>query len=78
MNGTDTVEPWNVVELVLITVVLTLLIVACVVGNCFVLSAIILERDLRSRPQCYLIFSLALADLLVRLLFSCRRRVAAR
>lgn len=44
---------------------LTVLIMACIVGNLFVIVAILIERDLRSRPQYYLIFSLAVADLLV-------------
>ncbi|CAD5215900.1 unnamed protein product [Bursaphelenchus okinawaensis] len=47
--------------------VLLILILFCVVGNFFVIMAIVLERDLRSRPQYYLIFSLACADLLVGL-----------
>lgn len=47
--------------------VLLILILCCVVGNFFVIMAILLERDLRSRPQYYLIFSLACADLLVGL-----------
>jgi 5-hydroxytryptamine receptor 1 len=46
--------------------VLLTLILCCVVGNFFVIMAILLERDLR-RPQYYLIFSLACADLLVGL-----------
>lgn len=48
-----------------IGVVLCILILACVIGNFFVIVAILIERDLRSRPQYYLIFSLAVADLLV-------------
>uniref|UniRef100_A0A1I7SSV4 G_PROTEIN_RECEP_F1_2 domain-containing protein n=1 Tax=Bursaphelenchus xylophilus TaxID=6326 RepID=A0A1I7SSV4_BURXY len=47
--------------------ILLILILFCVVGNFFVIMAILLERDLRSRPQYYLIFSLACADLLVGL-----------
>ncbi|CAI4228820.1 unnamed protein product [Auanema sp. JU1783] len=38
---------------------------SCVIGNVFVLLAICCERDLRNRPQYYLIFSLAVADLIV-------------
>ncbi|VDK81023.1 unnamed protein product [Gongylonema pulchrum] len=47
---------------------LTVLIMACIVGNLFVIVAILTERDLRNRPQYYLIFSLAVADLLVGLI----------
>lgn len=42
-----------------IGIVLFVIIIFCVVGNLFVISAILMERDLRSRPQYYLIFSLA-------------------
>uniref|UniRef100_A0AC35TS04 G_PROTEIN_RECEP_F1_2 domain-containing protein n=1 Tax=Rhabditophanes sp. KR3021 TaxID=114890 RepID=A0AC35TS04_9BILA len=50
---------------VCIGTLLIVLIVFCVVGNFMVILAILLERELRSRPQYYLIFSLAVADLLV-------------
>ncbi|CAJ0579176.1 unnamed protein product, partial [Mesorhabditis spiculigera] len=53
------------VELVLVSTVLIVLILACVIGNLFVILAIMMERDLRGRPQYYLIFSLAVADLIV-------------
>lgn len=54
-------------ERVIIGFLLLVLILFCVIGNFFVILAILLERDLRSRPQYYLIFSLAIADLLVGL-----------
>ncbi|WKY01682.1 hypothetical protein Q1695_015581 [Nippostrongylus brasiliensis] len=54
-----------VMESVTLAAVLLLLILFCVVGNAFVIAAIALERDLRGRPQYYLIFSLAVADLIV-------------
>jgi hypothetical protein len=44
---------------------LLILILVCVLGNLLVILAILFERDLRSRPQYYLIFSLAVADLMV-------------
>ncbi|VDL78133.1 unnamed protein product [Nippostrongylus brasiliensis] len=53
-----------VMESVTLAAVLLLLILFCVVGNAFVIAAIALERDLRGRPQYYLIFSLAVADLI--------------
>jgi hypothetical protein len=48
---------------------LLILILLCVLGNLLVILAILCERDLRSRPQYYLIFSLAVADLMVLFLF---------
>ncbi|EGT46797.1 hypothetical protein CAEBREN_09468 [Caenorhabditis brenneri] len=53
------------VQTVILASVLLLLILSCFIGNLFVILAIIMERDLRGRPQYYLIFSLAVADLLV-------------
>ncbi|GMT18673.1 hypothetical protein PFISCL1PPCAC_9970 [Pristionchus fissidentatus] len=49
---------------------LVLLCVVCIVGNTFVILAVCLERELRARPQFYLIFSLAVADLVVGLFVS--------
>lgn len=48
---------------------LVVIIMACIIGNLFVIVAILVERDLKTRPQYYLIFSLAVADLLVSLTF---------
>ncbi|CAJ0597211.1 unnamed protein product [Cylicocyclus nassatus] len=55
-------------ESVTLAGILLLLILFCVIGNLFVLVAIAWERDLRGRPQYYLIFSLAVADLVVGLI----------
>jgi 5-hydroxytryptamine receptor 1 len=69
MNNITAVAPppWHLVELVSIAMVLITLILTCIIGNLFVILAIVLERDLRSRPQYWLVFSLACADLLVGL-----------
>ena len=64
---TDESSPLSLWQSIAIGSVLLVLILCCVVGNFFVIMAILLERDLRSRPQYYLIFSLACADLLVGL-----------
>ncbi|CAI5445278.1 unnamed protein product [Caenorhabditis angaria] len=53
------------IQTVILASVLLLLILSCVIGNFFVILAILSERDLRGRPQYYLIFSLAVADLIV-------------
>ncbi|EYC30605.1 hypothetical protein Y032_0005g2744 [Ancylostoma ceylanicum] len=55
-------------ESLTLAAVLLLLILFCVIGNVFVIVAIACERDLRGRPQYYLIFSLAVADLVVGLI----------
>ncbi|KAK6745347.1 hypothetical protein RB195_011837 [Necator americanus] len=55
-------------ESLTLAAILLLLILFCVIGNVFVIVAIAWERDLRGRPQYYLIFSLAVADLVVGLI----------
>ncbi|CAB3402771.1 unnamed protein product [Caenorhabditis bovis] len=55
-------------QTVILASVLLLLILSCVIGNLFVILAIFMERDLRARPQFLLIFSLAVADLIVGLI----------
>lgn len=72
-NGTGAIDdgvegPLGFWPSIVIGSLLLLLILCCVVGNFFVILAILVERDLRSRPQYYLIFSLAIADLLVGLI----------
>jgi len=54
----------------LLTTVMTLagVILTTIVGNAFVIAAVVLERNLRSHVANYLIASLAVADLLVALL----------
>lgn len=41
---------WNLLELISIGCVLVIIILSCVIGNLFVIMAILFERDLR-RPQ---------------------------
>lgn len=60
--------PFEFWQSVAVGSLLLLLILFTVVGNFFVILAILLERDLRGRPQYYLIFSLAVADLMVGLI----------
>lgn len=68
LTAIDEAGPLGLWESIAIGSVLLILILCCVIGNFFVIMAILLERDLRSRPQYYLIFSLACADLLVGLI----------
>ncbi|VIO92525.1 Uncharacterized protein BM_BM7828 [Brugia malayi] len=55
----------NAMKMAIIGALLVVLILGCIIGNLFVIVAILTERDLKARPQYYLIFSLAIADLLV-------------
>ncbi|KAK6012355.1 hypothetical protein OSTOST_22499 [Ostertagia ostertagi] len=71
----DSLRPF--MEAVTLAAVLLLLILFCVIGNLFVIIAIACERDLRGRPQYYLIFSLAVADLIVSLYFDICRSIVA-
>ena len=48
--------------------VLGAIILATVVGNAFVIAAVVLERNLRTHVANYLVASLAVADLMVALL----------
>lgn len=62
----DSLRPF--MESLTLAAILLLLILSCVIGNVFVIVAIAWDRDLRGRPQYYLIFSLAVADLIVGLI----------
>ncbi|KJH45538.1 hypothetical protein DICVIV_08416 [Dictyocaulus viviparus] len=63
----ETLRPF--IESVTLATILLLLILFCVIGNSFVIAAIVCERDLRIRPQYYLIFSLAVADLILQSIY---------
>lgn len=66
-NGTENVTSlWheNLVVVVTVSIVLSLVIVATVIGNIFVMAAILMERNLRTVSN-YLVLSLAVADLMV-------------
>jgi len=58
----------DVAELLATVVTLGVVILATIVGNAFVIAAVVLERNLRSHVANYLVASLAVADLLVALL----------
>ncbi|MCP9258169.1 SERotonin/octopamine receptor family [Dirofilaria immitis] len=68
LNLTEAVDTTNAMKVAIIGAFLTVLIMACIIGNLFVITAILVERDLKNQPQYYLIFSLAIADLLVGLI----------
>lgn len=63
----SSVQPFGMVHLFVTSTVLGVIILATVVGNVFVIAAIVLERNLRNVAN-YLIASLAVADLLVAVL----------
>ncbi|KFM69407.1 5-hydroxytryptamine receptor 2A, partial [Stegodyphus mimosarum] len=54
----------NLVQMLLLTILLGLIILATVVGNVFVIAAVFLERNLQTEGN-YLVLSLAVADLMV-------------
>ncbi|XP_055888586.1 5-hydroxytryptamine receptor-like [Biomphalaria glabrata] len=54
-------------HLVVTSVILGLFVLCCIIGNCFVIAAVILERSLHNVAN-YLILSLAVADLMVAVL----------
>ncbi|VBB33132.1 unnamed protein product, partial [Acanthocheilonema viteae] len=65
LNLTEGEDLADALKMATIGALLAVLIMACIIGNLFVIVAILIERDLKTRPQYYLIFSLAIADLLV-------------
>lgn len=54
-------------HLISTSVILGIMVLCCIVGNCFVIAAVILERSLHNVAN-YLILSLAVADLMVAVL----------
>nr|XP_036669963.1 5-hydroxytryptamine receptor 2B [Drosophila suzukii] len=58
------VEFWLLVKMIVMAVVLGLMILVTIIGNVFVIAAIILERNLQNVAN-YLVASLAVADLFV-------------
>ncbi|XP_075592069.1 uncharacterized protein LOC124498878 [Dermatophagoides farinae] len=60
----DDDQTMNIAILITLSVILVCLILATIIGNVFVISAVILERSLRSVGN-YLVVSLAITDLLV-------------
>ena len=59
---------YSIPELLATVITLVGVILATIVGNTFVIAAVVLERNLRTHVANYLIASLAVADLLVALL----------
>lgn len=66
-SSAETSSEIHMVTKVLLSTILGLIILATVVGNVFVIAAIFLERNLQTVGN-YLVFSLAVADLMVALL----------
>jgi len=64
VSGWVSLQRFSLAHLLMTSAVLGVIILATVVGNVFVIAAIILERNLRNVAN-YLIASLAVADLLV-------------
>ncbi|XP_064543627.1 5-hydroxytryptamine receptor 2B isoform X1 [Drosophila montana] len=63
-NERAAAEFWLLVKMIAMTVVLGLMILVTIIGNVFVIAAIILERNLQNVAN-YLVASLAVADLFV-------------
>lgn len=58
----------NTLQLLLMLTVHCAIILATVIGNAFVIAAVILERNLRTHVANYLVASLAMADMMVAVL----------
>jgi 5-hydroxytryptamine receptor 1 len=58
----------EILQLLSTLTVLGAIILATVVGNAFVIAAVVLERNLRTHVANYLVASLAVADLMVAVL----------
>lgn len=72
VNDSRKGPPWELTifseeHLISTSVILGLMILCCIIGNCFVIAAVILERSLHNVAN-YLILSLAVADLMVAVL----------
>ncbi|XP_035227766.1 5-hydroxytryptamine receptor-like [Stegodyphus dumicola] len=63
-NMTSPLHEMNLIQMLLLTILLGLIILATVVGNVFVIAAVFLERNLQTEGN-YLVLSLAVADLMV-------------
>ncbi|XP_068145122.1 LOW QUALITY PROTEIN: 5-hydroxytryptamine receptor 2B [Drosophila tropicalis] len=63
-NEREMAEFWLLVKMIVMAVVLGLMILVTIIGNVFVIAAIILERNLQNVAN-YLVASLAVADLFV-------------
>ena len=57
-------RPHSMTHLLVTSIILGTMILATIIGNCFVIAAVLLERNLHSVSN-YLIVSLAVADLMV-------------
>ena len=57
-------QPYSMTHLLATSIILGTMILATIIGNVFVIAAILLERNLQSVAN-YLILSLAVADLMV-------------
>lgn len=70
-NDTDlggwSLQVYSEEHLIITSAILGLFVLCCIIGNCFVIAAVILERSLHNVAN-YLILSLAVADLMVAVL----------
>ncbi|GFT23734.1 5-hydroxytryptamine receptor [Nephila pilipes] len=64
IQSTVNVQEYDLVSVVCLTILLSVIIITTIAGNVFVLTAIVRERNLQTLSN-YLVFSLAIADLMV-------------